>query len=79
MAEPLTFEEALRRLESIVRRLEGGELSLEEALACFEEGVGLVRYCRKRLAVAEQKIQLLLEGEEGTVRSQPWPDGTEPD
>lgn len=79
MAEALTFEEALKRLEAIVRRLEGGELSLEEALAGFEEGVGLVRFCRERLAAAERRLQLLVEQADGTAVCQPWEDGPVPD
>lgn len=72
MAEALTFEEALKRLDTLVRRLEGGDLSLEQALAEFEEGVGLVRFCREKLAIAEKRLQLLVEQEDGTAASQPW-------
>ncbi|MGB9885883.1 MAG: exodeoxyribonuclease VII small subunit [Moorellales bacterium] len=72
MAETITFEEALRRLEAIVKRLESGDLSLEEALAGFEEGVSLVRFCRQRLTAAEQRLQLLLEQADGTAVCQTW-------
>ena len=72
MAETLTFEEALKRLEAIVKRLETGDLSLEEALAGFEEGVGLVRFCRERLTAAEQRLQLLLEQADGAVVCRTW-------
>ncbi|MBC7346799.1 MAG: exodeoxyribonuclease VII small subunit [Clostridia bacterium] len=75
MAEGLTFEEAMKRLEAIVRHLEGGELPLEEALTKFEEGVGLVRYCRERLAAAERRLELLVEREDGTATCQTWADG----
>lgn len=75
MAEGLTFEEAMKRLEAIVRHLEGGELPLEEALTKFEEGVGLVRYCRERLAAAERRLELLVEHEDGTATCQTWVDG----
>jgi len=51
-AEGLPFEAALERLEAIVQRLEGGELPLEEALAAFEEGVGLSRRCAAQLEAA---------------------------
>jgi exodeoxyribonuclease VII small subunit len=53
------FEAALAELESIVQRLEQGELSLEESLRQFERGVVLTRSCQKALRQAEQKIQVL--------------------
>ena len=53
------FEAALAELESIVQRLEQGELSLEESLRQFERGVVLTRSCQKALRQAEQKIRVL--------------------
>ena len=62
-ADPLRFEEALERLEAIVDGLEAGELPLEEALARFEEGVGLTRALGDQLARAERRVeQLVREG-----------------
>ena len=62
-ADPLRFEEALERLEAIVDGLEGGELALEEALARFEEGVGLTRALGEQLTQAERRVeQLVREG-----------------
>lgn len=61
----MAFEEAFARLEHIVQRLEGGQASLEESLALFEEGVGLARLCRSRLDRAERRIRVLVDGEEG--------------
>ncbi len=58
--ENLTFEAALERLEGIVRRLEAGELPLDESLAAFEEGVRLSTFCHGRLDAVEKKVQLLL-------------------
>jgi len=55
-----TFEAALRRLEEIVETLENGELSLEESIKIFEEGVGLTRNCSRQLEEAEQKVTRLL-------------------
>ena len=56
------FEASLERLENIVESLESGELSLEDSLKVFEEGVALTRSCQKSLADAEQKVrQLTLE------------------
>lgn len=57
--EDLTFEQALAELERIVRVLEDGQTSLEEALARYESGVGLLKKCYAQLATAEQRIVLL--------------------
>ena len=59
MAEPadnLSFEQALTKLEQIVRDLEDGKIGLEESLARYEEGVGLLRRCYGQLRQAEQRI-----------------------
>lgn len=58
---PLSFEAALTELESVVARLEQGELSLEETLQRFEQGVALARTCQIALQLAEQKVEQLLE------------------
>jgi exodeoxyribonuclease VII small subunit len=60
----LTFEQALIELERMVRELEEGRLGLEESLARYEQGVGLVRQCYARLRAAEQKILLLSGNDE---------------
>lgn len=59
------FENSLKELERIVRRLEDGDSSLEESLKLFEDGVKLARECQKRLNQAERRIEILLEGESG--------------
>lgn len=59
----LSFEEALGKLENNVRTLEVGELSLEESLKIFEEGMKLSKLCSSKLEEAEQKIEILLEQE----------------
>lgn len=59
MAEELSFEEALSRLESIVQALEAGGLVLEEAVSLFEEGMRLAKVCNQRLDAAELKISQL--------------------
>ena len=56
---PLRFEQALAELEAILRELEDGTTSLEDALARYERGVGLLRQCYAQLREAEQKVQLL--------------------
>lgn len=55
----LTFEQALARLDEIVRSLENGQTKLEDSLALYEEGIALVRLCNERLDTAEQKIRQL--------------------
>ncbi len=56
---PLRFEQALAELEAILRELEDGTTSLEDALARYERGVGLLRYCYSQLRSAEQKVKQL--------------------
>jgi exodeoxyribonuclease VII small subunit len=55
----VTFEEAQRELEDVVRRLESGEASLDEALRLWERGEELYRFCKERLDAAEGKIEEL--------------------
>jgi exodeoxyribonuclease VII small subunit len=66
--EKKKFEEALEELEKVVERLESGELSLEDSLAAFEQGVSLVRYCNQRLNEVERKIELLVKDKEGKLQ-----------
>lgn len=54
-----TFEESLARLETIVHELEEGQVGLSRALACYEEGIGLLRECHALLERAERRIELL--------------------
>ncbi len=59
------FEVALQELESIVEQLESGDLSLEDSLCAFENGVGLVKYCNQKLNEVESKVQILLKDRDG--------------
>lgn len=59
MSKKITFEESLVRLEEITLKIESGELTLDESLKLFEEGIKLSRFCEKRLTSAEQKIEIL--------------------
>lgn len=64
----LKFEAALIRLEEIVRLLEQGECTLDEALVLFEEGVKLARFCNEKLDEAEARIEIMInEGEIETL------------
>jgi len=65
--KPLDFEQALAELESLVERLEGGDLPLEEALKAFERGVELTRHCQASLKAAQQKVEILLQRGAQTV------------
>ncbi|HEV8716381.1 MAG TPA: exodeoxyribonuclease VII small subunit [Candidatus Binatia bacterium] len=69
-APPKTFEAALRDLEGIVEKLETGELSLEEALGAFEEGVSLVRYLEDTLTAVERRIEVLTRDQGGEFQLQ---------
>lgn len=59
--ESVDFERALDELESLVERMEKGDLTLEESLQSFERGVALTRQCQKALDEAQQKVDKLLE------------------
>jgi exodeoxyribonuclease VII small subunit len=65
------FEEALERLEEIVRRMDAGEMTLEESLRAFEEGIKLSRLCAKKLDEADRRVELLLR-EEGELATRPF-------
>lgn len=59
------FEEALGRLEELVKKMEAGDMTLEESLKAFEEGTRLARFCAKKLDEAERRVDLLLrQGDE---------------
>jgi exodeoxyribonuclease VII small subunit len=62
------FESALEDLEQVVEQLESGELSLEDSLAAFEKGVGLVKFCNQKLNEVEKKIELLVKDKEGKLK-----------
>jgi exodeoxyribonuclease VII small subunit len=68
----LKFEAALQRLEQIVDQLEAGNLTLEESLQVFEEGVGLARHCGRYLDDAEKRIELLTRDETGMLKATPY-------
>ncbi len=61
------FETSMKRLEDIVRELETGELSLEDSLKKFEEGIKLSRFCSNKLDEIEKKVSILVQSEEKEV------------
>jgi exodeoxyribonuclease VII small subunit len=74
-SKPLNFESALSELESIVEKMEDGEITLEESLKHFERGIELTRTCQKALHDAEQKVQILLK-KNGQNEQQPFEENT---
>lgn len=70
MSEKFQFEKALADLEKIVEALEGGELTLDEALKKYEEGVRLTRACQSKLQEAEKKIEILSRNLSGELKTQ---------
>jgi exodeoxyribonuclease VII small subunit len=72
------LEKSLEELEALVVRLEGGELTLEQALAEFERGVTLTRLCQTALKEAEQKVEILLKKTDSAAPV-PFTASTDPD
>ena len=68
-----SFEESLKQLESIVGKLERGDLPLEESVRLFEEGVKLSDACKTDLETAEGKVQMLLKQKDGSMKPGPFP------
>ncbi len=73
-----TFEESLKQLESIIGKLERGDLPLEESVRLFEEGVLLSNACKGDLEAAEGKIEILLKQKDGSRKPEPFPPTDEP-
>ena len=63
----MTFEQALARLEEIVKLMESGSAPLDKSLSLFEEGVGLVKFCTSELDSAEQKVKILQKSAGGEM------------
>ena len=72
--ESQTFEQSLTRLEQIVKQMERGDVPLEQALALFEEGTGLVSSCTRLLDEAELKVVQLTKGADGTPQETEFTD-----
>ena len=67
----MSFEDALAELEQIVRRLEAGQVKLDEAIQCYERGAQLKRHCEQKLNEAQQRVDRIAIGPDGTVATQP--------
>ena len=71
------FERSLARLEEVVRKLESPQLSLDDAMKLFEEGVGLSRECQKQLEEAEGRVEILLKKADGKMVAESFEPGGE--
>ena len=67
----MSFEEALAELEQIVRRLEGGQVKLDEAIQSYERGAQLKRHCETKLNEAQQRVDRIVIGPEGAISVEP--------
>ena len=70
--EPASFEEAVRRLEEIVARMETGAEDLDAMVKDFEEGRALVDFCGKTLTAIERKVEILTRRADGSVSAEPF-------
>ena len=67
----MNFEDALAELEQIVRRLEGGQVKLDEAIMSYERGAQLKRHCERKLNEAQQRVDRIVIGPEGAIGTEP--------
>jgi exodeoxyribonuclease VII small subunit len=67
----MSFEDALAELEQIVRRLEGGQVKLDEAILSYERGAQLKRHCERKLNEAQQRVERIVIGPDGAVTAEP--------
>lgn len=66
------FEDAMRKLEEIVGKMEKGDMPLDDSLKLFEEGIRLTRFCSKELHKAEKKVEMLIKDAEGKLIPVPF-------
>ena len=67
----MSFEDALAELEQIVRRLEGGQVKLDEAIQSYERGAQLKQHCEKKLNEAQQRVDRITLGPDGSITAEP--------
>ena len=73
------FETSLKKLEEVVRKLEGGTLPLDDSIKAFEEGVKHAAFCAKKLDEAERKVEMLVKQRDGSFQREPFGAGDEDD
>jgi exodeoxyribonuclease VII small subunit len=69
--DAMSFEDALAELEQIVRRLEAGQVKLDEAIRCYERGTRLRRHCEGKLDEAQQRVERIVVGADGVIAARP--------
>ncbi len=69
--ENMTFEDAMRELESIVRKLEEGKTTLEDSITSYERGAALRAHCEKKLKDARLRVEQIVVGPDGTLSTKP--------
>jgi exodeoxyribonuclease VII small subunit len=67
----MSFEDALAELEQIVRRLEGGQVKLDEAIQSYERGAQLKQHCERKLNEAQQRVDRIALGPDGAITAEP--------
>ncbi|HEY5704895.1 MAG TPA: exodeoxyribonuclease VII small subunit [Terrimicrobiaceae bacterium] len=71
--EPLSIEQAMERLEALVREMESGQLPLEKLITSYEEGVKLANLCQEKLDAAAKKIQIIAKNASGETKLEEFP------
>jgi exodeoxyribonuclease VII small subunit len=67
----MSFEDALSELEQIVRRLEAGQVKLDDAIQCYERGAQLKQHCERKLNEAQQRVDRIVVGADGAIAAEP--------
>lgn len=67
----MSFEDALAELEQIVRRLEAGQVKLDEAIQCYERGAQLKQHCEQKLSEAQQRVDRIVVAPDGAIAARP--------
>ena len=73
----INFEEALMKLEGEVKKLESGNMTLDQSIEAFEEAIKLVKICNEKLECAERRVRILTEGADGSVSDPPFDSANE--
>lgn len=72
MPKEMKFEEMLRKLEKLVEELEDEEVSLDDSLKKYEEGIRLLKLCRNKLDSMKKRVEILLKKEDGRIEAKPF-------
>ena len=67
MSNDIKFEQLIEKLEDEVKKLESGNISLDDALLSFEKAIGLVKQCNERLETAQRRVKILVESADGEI------------